>query len=75
MCIRDRNVAAGATELLFFGDNGIVMPVFNDVKDADAIEKIQNVFKNKSVVTVPGRPIVEGGGCVHCITQQQPLIR
>ena len=59
----------------YIANNGIVMPVFNDVKDADAIEKIQNVFKNKSVVTVPGRPIVEGGGCVHCITQQQPLIR
>ena len=59
----------------YIANNGIVMPVFNDVKDADAIEKIQNVFKNKSVVTVPGRPIVEGGGCVHCITQQQPLMR
>jgi len=59
----------------YIANNGIVMPVFNDGKDADAIEKIQNVFKNKSVVTVPGRPIVEGGGCVHCITQQQPLIR
>ena len=59
----------------YIANNGIVMPVFNDAKDADAIEKIQNVFKNKSVVTVPGRPIVEGGGCVHCITQQQPLIR
>ena len=59
----------------YIANNGIVMPVFNDDKDADAIEKIQNVFKNKSVVTVPGRPIVEGGGCVHCITQQQPLIR
>ena len=59
----------------YIANNGIVMPVFNDVKDADAIEKIQNVFKNKSLVTVPGRPIVEGGGCVHCITQQQPLMR
>ncbi len=59
----------------YIANDGIVMPVFNDVNDADAIEKIQNVFKNKSVVTVSGRPIVEGGGCVHCITQQQPLIR
>ena len=58
----------------YIANNGIVMPVFNDVKDADAIEKIQNVFKNKSIVTVPGRPITEGGGCVHCITQQQPFI-
>ncbi|HJM08944.1 MAG TPA: agmatine deiminase family protein [Gammaproteobacteria bacterium] len=58
----------------YIANNGIVMPVFNDAKDDDAIEKIQNVFKNKRVVTVPGRPIVEGGGCVHCITQQQPLI-
>ena len=58
----------------YIANDGIVLPVFDDDKDNDAIEKIKNVFKNKSVVTVPGRPIVEGGGCVHCITQQQPKI-
>ncbi|MCH2651444.1 MAG: agmatine deiminase family protein [Gammaproteobacteria bacterium] len=58
----------------YIANDGIVLPVFDDDKDNDAIEKIQNVFKNKRVVTVPGKPITEGGGCVHCITQQQPLI-
>ena len=58
----------------YIANDGVVVPVFDDVKDKDAIEKIKNVFKNKFVVTVPGKPIVEGGGCVHCITQQQPLI-
>ena len=58
----------------YIANDGIVLPVFDDDKDNDAIEKIQNVFKNKRVVTVPGRPITEGGGCVHCITHQQPFI-
>ena len=57
----------------YIANDGIILPIFNDEMDKNAIEIITNVFKNKKVVTVPGRPIVEGGGCVHCITQQQPI--
>ena len=53
-------------------NNGIILPIFNDPMDALAIDTITSLFKNKKVVTLEGSRIVEGGGCVHCITQQQP---
>jgi len=53
-------------------NGGIVMPVFGDPNDATAKSKLEAVFKERKVVTVPGREIVLGGGNVHCITQQQP---
>ena len=48
------------------------MPVFGAPNDATAKSKLEAVFKERKVVTVPGREIVLGGGNVHCITQQQP---
>ncbi|HXZ82581.1 MAG TPA: agmatine deiminase [Acidimicrobiales bacterium] len=53
-------------------NGGVVMPTFDDPKDAAAKAKLEAVFPGRKVVTVPGREIVLGGGNVHCITQQQP---
>ena len=55
-------------------NHGIILPIFNDPMDTLAIDTITSLFKNKKVVTLEGSRIVEGGGCVHCITQQQPDI-
>tara|TARA_B110000263_G_scaffold129074_1_gene112199 strand:+ start:502 stop:1533 length:1032 start_codon:yes stop_codon:yes gene_type:complete len=55
-------------------NNGIILPIFNDPMDAPATATITTLFKDKKVVTLEGSRIVEGGGCVHCITQQQPRI-
>ncbi len=53
-------------------NGGVVMPVFDDPNDELAKSKLEEVFPGRTVVTVPGREIVLGGGNVHCITQQQP---
>ena len=51
-----------------------VLPVFNDPMDKNAIDTISKVFHDRKIVTLEGSRIVEGGGGVHCITQQQPYI-
>jgi agmatine deiminase len=62
-----------ASYLNFYICNGaVIMPVFNDPHDAQAQETIRGLFRDRQVITVPGREIVLGGGNVHCITQQQP---
>ena len=65
-----------ASYLNFYVCNGgVVLPVFDDPHDAEAVETVQRLYPDRKVVTVPGREIVLGGGNVHCITQQQPLGR
>jgi len=62
-----------ATYVNFYVCNGgVVMPVFDDPQDETARATMQRLFPGRTVVTVPGREIVLGGGNVHCITQQQP---
>jgi len=57
----------------YIGNGGIVMPVFDDPADGPAVEALERIFPDRVVVPVPGIEIVRGGGCIHCITQQEPL--
>lgn len=54
---------------------GIVMPSFDDPMDAAALAIMEKAFPEHRVVQVPSLDIVEGGGGIHCITQQQPAGR
>ena len=58
----------------YIANDAIVLPVFNDPMDKNAIDTISKVFHDRKIVTLEGSRIVEGGGGVHCITQQQPYI-
>ena len=53
-------------------NGGLVIPTFRDPRDKAAVAAIAACFPDRAVATVPGLDIVRGGGCVHCITQQQP---
>lgn len=53
-------------------NGGIIMPLFDDAKDAEARDKLQELFPDRKIVGVPAREIILGGGNVHCITQQVP---
>jgi agmatine deiminase len=51
------------------------MPAFNEPEaDARAQAVLQAVFPGRKVVAVQTREIVLGGGNIHCITQQQPVL-
>ena len=56
----------------YMANRSIIMPIFNDPKDKKAIETISNIFQDRIVIPIEGLSIVEGGGGIHCITQQQP---
>lgn len=63
---------AGSYVNSYIGNDTVVLPVFDDVHDEAAISAYKEAFSPRTVVTVPGREILLGGGNVHCITQQQP---
>ncbi len=56
----------------YIANGGIIVPVFDDPADRDAIEALERAFPDRVVVPVPGMDIVRGGGGIHCITQQEP---
>jgi agmatine deiminase len=56
----------------YIANGGIVLPVFDDPADRPAIETLERAFPDRVVVPVPGIDIVRSGGCIHCITQQEP---
>jgi len=48
------------------------MPSFDDPMDEVAAKIMAATFPDRRIVQVPASDIVEGGGGIHCITQQQP---
>ena len=54
-------------------NGGLVMPAFGVPEDDAARAVLEAVFPERRVVQVPAFDIALGGGCIHCITQQQPV--
>lgn len=72
---RDPSVRlAGSYVNFLIVNGGIIAPSFDDPKDDEAREILQQLFPDRRVVMVPGREILLGGGNIHCITQQQPAV-
>lgn len=70
---RDPAIRLAGSYVNFLIINGaIIAPCFNDPKDNEAKEILAACFPDRTIVMVPGREILLGGGNIHCITQQQP---
>lgn len=64
-----------ASYVNFYISNGaVVMPFFGDPADEPARELLQKLFPTRRVIPVYARDILIGGGNIHCITQQIPLV-
>ena len=57
----------------YIANGGVVLPIFDDPADGLAIEALTRAFPDREIVPVPGLDIVKSEGCVHCITQQEPV--
>lgn len=63
-----------ASYVNYYNCNGaIILPVFDDPHDDEAIAVLSEVFPDKVIEPIPAREILLGGGNIHCITQQVPL--
>jgi agmatine deiminase len=57
----------------FYIANGVVLvPVFNDRNDRQALQTIAGCFPDREVVGIAGVDLVWGLGTLHCLTQQEP---
>ncbi len=71
---RDRKgrVMARSYVNFYLANGAVIMPGFDPATDAEAARCLASAFPGREVVIVPGDGIADGGGNIHCITQQQP---
>jgi agmatine deiminase len=60
---------------LYIANGAVIVPVSGDDPDRDeqVLGMLGSLFAPREVVPVPGKMLAEGGGGVHCITQQVPV--
>jgi agmatine deiminase len=56
----------------YLANGGVVMPSFDDPNDERARETVADCFPGRDILQIDALDIVEGGGGIHCITQQEP---
>ena len=60
----------------YFTNDAVLVPQFggeNAASDARACAILQELCPDRQVIGLPAREILQGGGNIHCITQQIPL--
>ena len=61
----------------YFVNGAALVPQFggeNEASDKRALDILRSICKDKEIVGIDARPILLGGGNIHCITQQIPGI-
>jgi agmatine deiminase len=68
---RGRPLAASYVNF-YLANGGVIMPGFEDPADASAHAVLADCFPGRRIAQVEVLDIVQGGGGIHCITQQEP---
>ena len=70
----DLPLADEVGQMNFYVCNGaVIVPISGrKAEDDEPLGILREQFKDRKIVTVPGRVLAKGGGGVHCITQQIP---
>ncbi len=59
----------------YIANNVVLVPTFNDPNDRIALDLLQSLFPNRTVIGIHCLDLVLGLGTLHCMTQQQPAVR
>jgi agmatine deiminase len=57
----------------YLANGAVIMPAFGDDGDEPARVILGQCFPGREVIQIDALDIVQGGGGIHCITQQEPL--
>lgn len=57
----------------YISNSAVVVPAFGDKNDEAAVRILEKLFPDRKVCPIKARPIITGGGNIHCITQQIPV--
>lgn len=67
-----KNVGKGSYCNFYIANTKVLVPIYKDSNDEIALQKIQTLYPNRTVVGIDCRNLYENGGMIHCVTQQQP---
>ena len=56
----------------YIANKCVVMPLYDKRRDGAAMRTLKRLFPSRTVIGVPTREVLLGGGNIHCITQQVP---
>jgi agmatine deiminase len=56
----------------YITNRSVIVPVFNDPNDEQALGKLQECFPDRRIVGIDSTELVWGLGSFHCLTQQVP---
>ncbi len=71
--IRSAGERLAASYVNFYIANGsVIVPQFGDENDKLAAKILGKLFPERRIIPVYARPVIVGGGNIHCITQQIP---
>jgi agmatine deiminase len=62
----------GSYTNFYIGNTKVLVPVFDDPHDSEALGILQGLFPTRKVVGIRCVDLVYGFGTLHCISQQQP---
>ncbi|MEM7137083.1 MAG: agmatine deiminase family protein [Myxococcota bacterium] len=57
----------------YVANEAVFVPQYGVAADAEAVRQIGEAFAGRSVVGLPARELLWGGGAFHCVTQPQPV--
>ncbi len=63
---------AGSYVNFYLANGRVVAPLLDERTDDEALATLESLFPDRTVIGVPTREILLGGGNIHCITQQIP---
>ncbi len=59
----------------YISNAAVIVPTFNDTADRRALGVLRDLFPGRAVVGIHAVDLVVGFGTLHCLTQQQPVVK
>ncbi len=58
----------------YIGNEVVLVPVFGHNNDSMALEIMKKIFPERTVVGIDSADLIYGGGTIHCVSREQPLL-